>query len=180
MQAIDRQLSDGLVLVTNSLRSGLSFAQGLEVLSEQGQAPLKDEFKVVTDELRLGIPMEKALNNLGARLKDSKEIRIAITAINIARETGGNMSEALETIAITMRKRNEMAGKISAMTAQGRLSGMIVTMLPFALGFVINMIDPLLMRPLYTTIPGYFILLFMFFLIAVGWVLIKKIIEVDV
>lgn len=177
---IDRQLADGLVLVTNSLRSGLSFAQGLEVLSEQGQSPLKEEFKIVTDELRLGVSMEQALNNLGARLKKSREMKITITAINIARETGGNMSEALETIAETMRKRNEMFGKISALTAQGRLSGVIVTALPFALGFVINLMDPVMMRPLYTTVPGYFIIVVILFLIAVGWLLIKKIISIDI
>jgi len=177
---IDKQLADGLVLVTNSLRSGLSFAQGLEVLAEQGQPPLRDEFKIVTDELRLGLSMEQALLNLANRMKKSREMKIAITAINIARETGGNMSEALETISETMRKRNEMFGKISALTAQGRLSGIIVTALPFGLGFVINLIDPVMMRPLYTTVPGYFILLLMMFLIAIGWILIKKIITIDI
>lgn len=177
---IDRQLADGLVLVTNSLRAGMSFAQGIEVLAEQGQSPLKDEFKIVTDELRLGISMEQALNNLSERMKKSREMKVAITAINIARETGGNMSEALETIAKTMRMRNEMHGKISSLTAQGRLSGIIVTLLPFGLGFVINLIDPVMMRPLYTTVPGYVILSFMFFLIGIGWLLIKKIISIDI
>ncbi len=180
LQMIDMQLADGLVLVTNSLRSGLSFSQGLEVLSEQGQPPLKDEFKVVVDELRLGLALEDALNNLSERLKNSREMKIAITAINIARETGGNMSEALETISETMRKRNEMFGKISALTAQGRLSGIIVTALPFGLGLVINLIDPVMMRPLYTTLPGYFIILFIMFLIGIGWLLIKKIISIDI
>jgi len=124
--------------------------------------------------------MEQALLNLANRMKKSREMKIAITSINIARETGGNMSEALETISETMRKRNEMFGKISALTAQGRLSGIIVTALPFGLGFVINLIDPVMMRPLYTTVPGYFILLLMMFLIAIGWILIKKIITIDI
>ncbi len=177
---IDKQLSDGLVLIANSLRSGLSFAQGLEVLAQEGQPPLSEEFKIVTRELRLGVPMEQALNNLSERLVKSKEMKIAMTAINIARETGGNMAEALSTLSITMRKRNEMQGRIDGLTAQGKLSGLITSMLPFILTFFIFIIDPEMIKPMFTTLPGYGMILLALIMIGLGAVIIKKIITIDI
>lgn len=180
LQLIDKQLSDGLVLISNSLRSGLSFAQAVEVIAQQGQPPLSEEFQVVTQELKLGISMENALNNLSERLKKSKEMRIAMTAINIARETGGNMSEALTTLSETMRKRNEMQGKIDALTAQGKLSGAITAMLPFVLSFFIYLIAPDLMGPMFTTVEGYAILAVVLTMIGIGGLIIKKVIAIDI
>jgi tight adherence protein B len=124
--------------------------------------------------------MEKALNNLSERLKKSKEMRIAMTAINIARETGGNMSEALTTLSETMRKRNEMQGKIESLTAQGKLSGFITASLPFALSFFIYLIDPDLMRPMFTTFFGYIIILVVLTMIAIGGLIINKIVTIDI
>lgn len=177
---IDKQLADGLVLIANSLKSGLSFAQGLDVLAQQGQPPLAEEFQIVTRELRLGVPMEHALNNMAVRLKKSKEMQIAVTAINIARETGGNMAEALSTLSVTMRKRSEMQGKIEALTAQGKFSGVIMGSLPFLIGFMIYMMDPKAMTPMFTTVYGYAILLLIVAMITIGGLIIKKIITIDI
>jgi len=180
LSLIDKQLSDGLVLIANSLRSGLSFAQALDVLAQQGQPPLAEEFQIVTREMRLGIPMEHALNNMTDRLQKSKEIKIAITAINIARETGGNMAEALSTLSTTMRRRAEMQGKIEALTAQGKFSGIITSMLPFLLGLMIYLMDPKMIMPMFTTLPGYGMILLVLVLIALGGLIIKKIVTIDI
>lgn len=180
LQLIDRQLSDGLILISNSLRSGLSFAQAVEVIAQQGQVPLAEEFQTVTQELKLGVSMEAALNNLSERLKKSKEMRIAMTAINIARETGGNMSEALTTLSETMRKRNEMQGKIDALTAQGKLSGLITALLPFVMSFFIYLIAPDLMGPMFTTYEGYAIIAVVLMMIGIGGLIIKKIVTIDI
>ncbi|MBI5574110.1 MAG: type II secretion system F family protein [Elusimicrobia bacterium] len=180
LRLIDKQLSDGLVLISNSLRSGLSFAQAIEVIAQQGQVPLAEEFQTVTQELKLGISMEQALNNLSERLKKSKEMRIAMTAINIARETGGNMSEALTTLSETMRKRNEMQGKIDALTAQGKLSGLITALLPFVLSFFIYLVAPDLMRPMFTTYEGYAIIAVVLMMIGIGALIINKVVTIDI
>ncbi|HAX60961.1 MAG TPA: hypothetical protein DCX95_00145 [Elusimicrobia bacterium] len=180
LRLIDKQLSDGLVLISNSLRSGLSFAQAIEVIAQQGQVPLAEEFQTVTQELKLGISMEQALNNLSERLKKSKEMRIAMTAINIARETGGNMSEALTTLSETMRKRNEMQGKIDALTAQGKLSGVITALLPFVLSFFIYLVAPDLMGPMFTTIEGYAIIAVVLMMIGIGALIINKVVTIDI
>lgn len=180
LHLIDKQLSDGLVLISNSLRSGLSFAQAIEVIAQQGQVPLAEEFQIVTQELKLGISMEQSLNNLSERLKKSKEMRIAMTAINIARETGGNMSEALTTLSETMRKRNEMQGKIDALTAQGKLSGVITAMLPFVLSFFIYLVAPDLMRPMFTTYEGYAIIAVVLMMIGIGALIINKVVTIDI
>jgi len=180
LKLIDKQLSDGLILIANSLRGGLSFAQALDVLAQQGQPPLAEEFKIVTMEMQLGISMEQALNSLTVRLKKSKEMGIAITAINIARETGGNMAETLSTLSTTMRKRSEMQGKIEALTAQGKFSGIITSILPFLLGFMIYIMDPKTMTPMFTTLPGYGLLLLIISMVTIGALIIKKIVTIDI
>lgn len=180
LELIDQQLADGLLLISSSLKSGLSFAQGIEVMSQQGPKPLAEEFLLLSQELKLGVPMDTGLNNVAIRLSKSKEIKVAVTAINIARETGGSMSETLSQISETMRKRNEMKGKIMSLTAQGRFSGIIMSILPFALALAVYAIDPKMMMPMFTTVYGYIMLSFIVILIIIGSLIISRIVAIDI
>ncbi|MCD6413061.1 MAG: type II secretion system F family protein, partial [Elusimicrobia bacterium] len=108
---IDEQLADGLVLIANSLKAGMSFPQTLEVMARQGTPPLSSEFAEVSREVKFGVPMEKALANLAGRWPKVANLRIAVIAINIAQEVGGNLSETLSRLSETMRKRKEIQGK---------------------------------------------------------------------
>jgi len=179
---IDRfnnQLIDGLSSIANSLRAGSGFQQALEVLVRESSPPMSEEFGQVIHEIRLGVPIAEALDNLVKRV-DSRELRISIAAINIARETGGKLAEILNNIASTMRERHKLQGKIKALTAQGRVSGIIVGSLPLFLGFVLYLMDPEMMKPMFTTPIGYVLIGLVVFMLAIGGFIIKKIITIDI
>jgi len=175
----NNQLIDGLSSIANSLRAGSNFHQALEVLVRESSAPMSEEFAQVNREIRLGIPVAEALNNLAERV-ESRELHISVTAINIARETGGKLAEILTNIASTMRERNRLQGKIKAFTAQGRMSGIVVGSLPILLGFVLYLMDPEMMKPLFTTPIGYILIGLVVFMLITGGFLIKKIITIDI
>lgn len=175
----NNQLIDGLTVIANSLRAGASFQQGLEILVRESKPPLSNEFAKVTSEIRLGIPISQALINLTERVK-SKDLRLVITTVNIARETGGNLSELLCTIAETMRERNKLQGKIEALTAQGKMSGFIVGAMPFFLLFIFYFMAPEMIEPMFNTTLGNLMLGIVIILVALGGFLIKKIVTIDI
>jgi len=179
---IDRfnnQLIDGLSSIENSLRAGSSFQQALEVLVRESSPPMSEEFARVIHEIRLGVPIAEALDNLAERV-DSNELRISVVAINVALEAGGKLAEILNNIASTMRERHKLQGKIKALTAQGRISGIIVGALPLFLGFVLYLMDPEMMKPMFTTPIGYVLIGLVVFMLAIGGFIIKKIITIDI
>lgn len=175
----NHQLIDGLTVIANSLRAGTSFQQGLEILVRESKPPLSNEFAKVTSEIRLGIPISQALINLTERVK-SQDLRLVITTVNIARETGGNLSELLCTIAETMRERNKLQGKIEALTAQGKMSGFIVGAMPFFLLFIFYFMAPEMIEPMFNTTLGNLMLGVVIILVALGGFLIKKIVTIDI
>lgn len=175
----NNQLIDGLTVIANSLRAGTSFQQGLEILVRESKPPLSNEFAKVTSEIRLGIPISQALINLTERVK-SKDLRLVITTVNIARETGGNLSELLCTIAETMRERNKLQGKIEALTAQGKMSGFIVGAMPFFLLFIFYFMAPEMIEPMFNTTLGNLMLGVVIILVTLGGFLIKKIVTIDI
>jgi len=177
---IDDQLADGLVLVANSLKAGMSFPQTIEVMSRQGNPPLSDEFAVVGREVKVGVSMEKALFNFVNRWPKIVNLRIAVIAINIAQEVGGNLSETLSRLSDTMRKRKEIQGKINALTTQGKLSGIITALMPFALFAAISWMAPDIMEPMISTALGNLMLIVILALIAAGFIIIQKIVDIDI
>jgi len=177
---IDAQLADGLVLIANSLKAGMSFPQTLEVMARQGTPPLSKEFEEVSRELKIGVPMEKALFNLAERWPEIPNLRIAIIAINIAQEVGGNLAETLARLSETMRKRKEIQGKINALTTQGKISGIITAMTPVALFVFIYWMNPDVMSPMITTTMGNLMLVVIALLIFSGFMVIRKIVNIDI
>jgi len=177
---IDAQLADGLVLIANSLKAGMSFPQTLEVMARQGTPPLSKEFEDVSRELKIGVPMEKALFNLAERWPEIPNLRIAIIAINIAQEVGGNLAETLARLSETMRKRKEIQGKIDAMTTQGKISGIVTAMTPVALFLFIYWMNPDIMSPMITTTMGNLMLVVIALLIFGGFMVIRKIVNIDI
>ena len=175
----NNQLIEGLSSIANSLRAGSSFQQALEVLVRESSPPISEEFAQVNHEVRLGVPIAEALNNLTKRV-ESRELHISVTAINIAREAGGRLAEILNNISSTMRERNKLQGKIKALTAQGKMSGIIVGSLPILLGFVLYLMDPEMMKPMFTTPIGYILIGLVVLMLAIGGFVIKKIITIDI
>ena len=128
----NEQLPDMLNLVVNGLRAGYSTLQAMEAVSKELPSPISDEFKRVVQEMQLGIPMEKALDNLLRRIP-SEDLDFVVTAINVQREVGGNLAEIMDVISYTIRERVRIKGEIRALTAQAVYSGRILALLPIGL-----------------------------------------------
>lgn len=174
-----RQLPDVLDALVGGLRSGLSLPQALGLLAEQLPKPSNQEFSLVVRKLRMGVNMDDVLDELEARIH-SAEYTMFTTSMRIAREVGGNLTESLERLADTMRKKLSMEDKIGALTSQGKLQGLIVGALPLFLMWILTEMEPEAMAPLYSTWLGYGVLAVIFVLELIGYVVIRKIVTIDV
>ena len=135
------QLGDMLNLMVNGLRAGYSTMQAMEAISRELPVPISDEFHRVVQEMQIGITMEKALENLLRRIP-SEDLDFVVTAINVQREVGGNLSEILDTISFTIRERVRIKGEIRVMTAQVRSSGIVLSLIPVFLTLALWFISP--------------------------------------
>lgn len=135
------QLSDMLNLMVNGLRAGYSTMQAMEAVSRELPSPISDEFRRLVQEMQIGIPMEKGLDNLLRRIP-SDDLDFVITAINVQRDVGGNLSEILDTISFTIRERVRIKGEIRVMTASVRTSGAILSLIPVFLSLALWFVSP--------------------------------------
>jgi tight adherence protein B len=149
LKAFNNQLGDTIGMLANSLRSGYSFLQSMELVSREAPAPMSQEFRRVVQEVGLGLSTTAALDNLLKRVP-SDDLDLLITAVNIQQEVGGNLAQILETIGHTIRERVRIKGEISVLTAQGRMSGYVITLLPIGLAIFITITNPSYMEPLFT------------------------------
>lgn len=189
MRAFDGQLSDTLNLWVNALRSGYSVLQGMETIATELPPPVSREFERVVQEVRLGLSLEKSLDNMYRRVP-SEDLDLVITAVNIQREVGGNLAEVLDTISYTIRERVRIKGEIRTLTAQGRISGWIISLLPIILAGILYMINPEYVSQLWireepwifpNIIPcGWAVLGFSGLMIGLGAFAITKIVDIEV
>ena len=179
MELFDNQLIEALGMVTNSVRAGQSLMQALENMARDTKDPLSGEFAAALRQVKLGVPLNQALDEITERVK-SKDLKIVVTSINLARETGGNLGEILSRIADTMRERKKIKGKIDSLTAQGRMSGMVMGAVPFILLFVLYFIEPEMMGLLFTTLLGNLMLTVAVIMVSLGMFVINKIISIDI
>ncbi len=141
LQRFNDQLADMLNLMVNGLRAGYSTMQALEAISKELPPPICDEFRRVVLEMQIGIPMETALDNLLRRIP-SEDLDFVITAINVQREVGGNLSEILDNISFTIRERVRIKGEVRVLTSQVRTSGTVLSLIPFFLVMVLWFLNP--------------------------------------
>jgi tight adherence protein B len=183
LKAFNDQLGDTINLLANSLRSGYSFLQSMELVSREAPPPMSTEFRRVVQEVGLGLSTEEALENLLRRVP-SEDLDLLITAVNIQMEVGGNLAQILETIGHTIRERVRIKGEIQVLTAQGRISAYVITGLPIALAIMITVINPTYMAPMFTfgmppqawcCLPVTSLIM-----IAIGYFLIMKIVNIEV
>ncbi|MPM47814.1 hypothetical protein SDC9_94535 [bioreactor metagenome] len=177
--AFNNQLGDSLVLIANSLRTGYSFMQAIEMVSKEMPKPISEEFARALKEMNLGVTTEDAMNNLAKRI-DSDDLDLVITAVIIQRQVGGNLAEVLDNIAGTIRERVRMKGKIRTLTAQGRISGIIVGLLPIAVGLLIYILNPEYIKVLFTHPIGKMMLAAGVVSQLLGIMIIRKIISIEV
>ena len=175
----EAQLSDALQQMANSLRAGLTLPQAIEHVGRESRAPLGQEFGLFVKEAKLGVPVEEGLANMAERV-GSEDLELVVTSTNIARTLGGNMAEMFETTAATIRERFRLEGKIKSLTSQGKLQGVIVAALPLGVGFAFNQVRPDLVQPMFDSWYGYVLVGIIVVLQAIGFVLIRKIVTIDV
>lgn len=177
--SFDKQLVEALQQMAGALKAGLTFQQAMEQISREAAAPLGQEFGLAIRELKVGLPLDEALINMAARV-GSDDLELTVTSTNIAKQLGGNMAEMFETLSGTIRERLRLEGKIKSMTSQGKMQGLIVSMLPVAIGLVINVMRPDLMEPMLHSPAGWIMLAVACIGVFLGWVLINKIVNIDI
>ena len=173
------QMIDGLALMSNGLKSGLSIVQAISLVTAEMPNPIQQEFGLVLSQNQLGVSLEDAFNNLAKRIQ-SDDVEMFVTSVNILKETGGNLAETFDTIVSTIRERIKVEQKIEVLTAQGFYQGMAVMAVPPILGVIFYQTDPDFMRPLFTTTMGWLIVGVIIALEAIGYVVIMNVIKIDV
>ncbi|MBC7794866.1 MAG: type II secretion system F family protein, partial [Clostridia bacterium] len=149
VKLFDRQLVDALVGMASAFRAGMTLYQAMEEIARTSPAPLNQEFALTVREIRLGTNTDEALESLAVRV-GSDDLRLVVTSVNIARGFGGNMAEMFDTISGTIRERFRIEGRIRALTAQGRLQGVIIGLMPVLVWVAFDFIRPDLTRPMLT------------------------------
>jgi tight adherence protein B len=179
MERINAQLVDLMGMVSNSLKSGYGLMQSFEFASRQIADPLGFEIRRLLRESTLGMSAAQALAALGRRL-NSKDMELVLTAINIQRSVGGNLAEILDKVAFTMRERERIRGDIKTLTAQQKMTGVIIGGLPFFMFALFMVINPDYMSLLFTTFAGRLIILGGLVLEVMGYFSIKRIMAIEV
>lgn len=173
------QLPEALATMSNALRAGFSISQAFDSVVEQGENPMSEEFAILQQQLRIGMSFESALESMSERV-GSDDLTLVTTAILISRKTGGNVTEIFDKISDTIRGRMKIERKVKSLTAQGRMQGIVVSLMPVFLGIIMLVIKPKMMVPFLFSPLGALSVLVMIALIVVGWLIIKKIITIDV
>jgi tight adherence protein B len=177
--ALRQQMPDAAMLVAGALRAGSSATTALAQMAAEIRPPLSQEFDLFLREQRLGVTFDAALDSLEQRVP-LEDMTLFASAMRVSRETGGNLAETLERLAETLRQKLVIEGKIRALTAQGKLQGIIVGLLPFLLMFVLFKMEPVAMSKLFTTWYGLAVVGFIVVMEFIGALIIKKIVTIDV
>ena len=175
----NEQLPEALATMSNALRAGFSISQAFDSVVEQKIEPMSAEFEILQKQLRVGMPFEDALTSMSDRV-GSDDLTLVTTAILVSRKSGGNVTEIFDKISATIRERARIERKIRSLTAQGRMQGVIVSLMPVFLGIAITMLKPKMMGEFFCSAVGAVSILAMVLLIAAGWLMIRRIIKIEV
>jgi len=173
-----RQLPDALTMMKNSLQAGHTLDKAMMVISQEMADPIGLEFRETVEELHLGMPVKRAMENFSNRIID-ENVNIFVAALLVQREIGGNLSELLGNLSHTIRERFRIEQEVHALTAEGRISGYVIGALPIVLAIIINMLQPDYLKPLYETQTGIMLLKGSVVLNIAGFWAIRKACTVD-
>jgi tight adherence protein B len=176
VKAFDNQLPDLLITIAASLKAGHSFRHAIQAVVEEGADPAAKEFRRVLTETRLGRPMDQALGEMGERV-GSKNLTFVLNSVSIQRQIGGSLAGLFDMVAETVRQRQQFARKIRSLTAMGRMSAYVLGALPFAMSFLISLISPSYMSPLWHTGVGHDLVGAGLMMLAFGGLILRKIVS---
>lgn len=177
--AFTNQLGDCLMMVANAMRAGFSFLQAMDLISKEMEPPMSDEFKHVMRDINLGASVERALEDMDKRV-NSPDFSLVVTAVLIQQQVGGDLAHILDTISETIQDRIRMRREVRTLTAQGRMSGWVLALLPVVTGLLISSISPGYMDPLFNSRWGHMAIIAAVVLELVGFFVIQRIIDIDV
>lgn len=177
MRAFDDQLPDVLMTMAGALKVGQSFNNAMKAIAEDGNAPASEEFGRVLAETRLGRPMDEALMAMADRI-GSDDLRFVLMSVTIQRQVGGSLGELFQTVSDTVRQRQQFRRKVRALTAMGRASAYLLLGLPFVTAGLIGLVGHGYLTPLLTTKVGQVMVVVMLVLMAIGWFVIRKIVDI--
>ncbi|MEA9354607.1 type II secretion system F family protein [Bacteriovorax sp. PP10] len=179
IKAYSLQMVDALQLLSNGVRAGLSVPQAIGMIVEEMPAPISQEFNILLQQNRIGMPLEECFENLAKRvpLEDND---MFVSAVNILRETGGNLAETFDTIVDVIRERVRLQQKVDTFTAQGMFQGMTIGAMPYLLGIVYFLQDPNSITPLFTTPIGLVMLFAAVLFDIAGIYVIMKIVKIKI
>ena len=173
------QMVDGLGLMSNGMRSGLSVAQAMGLVAQEMPNPIQQEFNLILSQNKLGVSLEEAFVNLSKRVV-ADEVEMFVTSVNILKETGGNLAETFDTITVLIRERVKVENKIKAMTAQAFWQGIILMCVPPFMAVSLSQSDPELMKPMFGSPLGWAALTLVVVLEIIAFIVIKKVTNIDV
>lgn len=179
IRKFNEQLVDALQNMSNALKAGLSLQQAMATVAQDFPPPISQEFGLALREIKLGVSLEDALNNMSERVK-CEDLDLFITSTNIAKTMGGNLAEMFENIANTIRQRFKIEGRIKALTAQGKLQGFIIGIMPIVIWFVLDWLRPDLMEPMLKHWFGYALIFAILVMELIGALIIKRIVDIEV
>lgn len=176
---IQSQLPDGLMMIASSMRAGLGFAPSMESLAVDTDPPLSQEFSLILREQRMGVKSDEALEHFNDRVP-IQDVTLFVSAVNISRDIGGNLAESLSSLSETLRRRLIMEGKVRALTAQGRLQGIVMAMLPVGIIAFLTFAYPETMNAMYHTWVGWIVMAIAAVMEYLGYRMCRKIMSIDV
>jgi tight adherence protein B len=179
IERIERQFPEALDLMGRAMRAGHSFQSAVQMVAEELADPLGRDFRVLFDEMNFGVPVSDALANLARRVP-LDDVSYFVVAVMIQRESGGNLAELLDKIAAIVRQRLNLLGEVRTLSAEGRLSAIILTALPFGVGLVVNIVNPKFMAVLWTDAMGHKMVGAALFMMLVGILWMRRIIRIRV
>ena len=173
------QLPEALATMSNALRAGFSISQAFESVVDQGEKPMSEEFAILQQQLRIGMSFEDALSSMSDRV-GSEDLTLVTTAILISRKTGGNVTEIFDKISDTIRARQKIARKVRTLTAQGRMQGVVLSLMPLGIGVALHFLQPNMFGPFLRSAAGLGTLAAVAVLLVLGALSIRKIVDIDV
>jgi tight adherence protein B len=179
MRLFSEQLPDALDLVRAALQAGHSLGTALVVVADEFPNPVAEEFRVVAEEMRLGLPLRDALYGLRDRV-DDVNVPILVVGVLVAQEVGGNLAEVLDSVAYTIRERFKLLRDVQVMTSQGRFSGRVLTALPVLGGIFMYLFNPKYFAPMLTDPRGLYLMGYAVLSMIVGHVIISRIVQIKV
>ena len=179
LKKFEHQLPDALIMIAGSMRAGASLSIALDNLIRESPDPLRQEFSLLVRERKLGVDMDTALDNMEKRLP-IEGLSMALSAVRISREVGGDLAGTLTGLAETLRRKITMEGKIDSLTAQGKMQGIVMSVLPLLLMVALMRLEPEAMAMMFTTKMGWAVLMILVCMQVMGYMAIKKITTIDV